>query len=125
MNYEYHIEEDNKIREISMDILGEEEVWGSSYYTPTLLEIVKKLICLLKNDKDICNTCKSCGNIECCGPSRCKFGLKYIENLNQKILKLEKENLATRKTLEMYIKKSGWATNEDIINQEIKFYGED
>ena len=110
---------------MSTDILGEEEVWGSSYYTPTLSEIVKKLICVLKNDKDICDTCKSCGNIECCEPTTCKFGLKYIQSLNEKISKLEKENLVTRKTLESYIKKAGWNTSEDIINQEIQFYGKD
>lgn len=81
---------------------------------------------LLKETHDIyCSTCGSCGKLDCCPPNKCKFGLKYIEHLNEKISKLEKENLATRKALDVYIKKAGWQTNEDIINQEIKFYGKD
>lgn len=72
-----------------------------------------------------CSTCGSCGKLDCCPPNRCKFGLNYIAFLNQQIEDLKKENLATRKALESYIKKAGWNTNEDIINQEIKFYGKD
>lgn len=70
-----------------------------------------------------CSTCGSCGELDCCPPNKCKFGLKYIEYLNNKISKLEKENLSTRKALNAYIKKAGWNTSDDIINQEIEFYG--
>lgn len=70
-----------------------------------------------------CTTCGSCGKLECCPPSTCKFGLNYIKSLNDKIEQLKSENKSTRKALEVYIKKAGWQTNEDIINQEIEFYG--
>jgi intergrase/recombinase len=79
---------------------------------------------LLKEMHEIyCSTCGSCGKLECCPPNKCKFGLDYISNLNKQIEDLKKENKATRKALDAYIKKAGWKTNEDIINQEIEFYG--
>jgi hypothetical protein len=79
---------------------------------------------LLKEMHDIyCSTCGSCGELDCCPPNKCKFGLKYIASLNQQIEDLKKENAATRKALDIYIKKAGWSTNEEIINQEINFYG--
>ena len=70
-----------------------------------------------------CSTCGSCGELDCCPPNKCKFGLSYIQNLNNQIEDLKKENIATRKALESYIKNSGWSITEEIINQEIQFYG--
>lgn len=70
-----------------------------------------------------CTTCGSCGKLECCPPSTCKFGLNYIKSLNDKIEQLKSENKSTRKALSAYIQKAGWQVNEEIINQEIEFYG--
>jgi len=78
---------------------------------------------LIEMHEIYCSTCGSCGKLDCCPPNKCKFGLNYIAFLNQQIEDLKKENIATRKALESYIKKAGWNTNEDILNQEIKFYG--
>ena len=69
-----------------------------------------------KEDSPYCPTCGSCGEEGCCPPTRCKFGLSYIDNLR-------KEISSTRKTLAVYIKKTGFNPTEDIINQEIEFYG--
>lgn len=70
-----------------------------------------------------CSTCGSCGKLECCPPTTCKFGLNYINHLNEQIENLKKENKFTRKALEAYIKKDGWPTNESTIDREIEFYG--
>lgn len=70
-----------------------------------------------------CSTCGSCGKLDCCPPNKCKFGLNYIESLNKQIEDLKKENIATRKALESYIKKDGWSATKEIVDQEIKFYG--
>lgn len=63
-----------------------------------------------------CSTCGSCGEPGCCPPTRCKFGLSYIKGLNEEIA-------ATRKALAAYIKKAGYEPTEEVINQEIDFYG--
>ena len=70
-----------------------------------------------------CSTCGSCGELDCCPPNKCKFGLNYISHLNQKIDDLKKENLATRKALGVYIKKAGYSVNDDIIDKEVEYYG--
>lgn len=64
-----------------------------------------------------CPTCKSCGEEGCCPPSKCKYGLMYIGNL-------QKELNQTRRTLAAYIKKAGYEPTEEIIDQEIDFYGQ-
>lgn len=63
-----------------------------------------------------CLTCGSCGEEGCCPPSTCKYGLNYINNMR-------KELEATRKTLAVYIKKAGYEPTQEIIDQEIEFYG--
>ena len=70
-----------------------------------------------------CSTCGSCGELDCCPPNKCRFGLKYIYELNTKIEELKKENIATRKTLGVYIKNAGFNVTEDIINKEVEHYG--
>jgi hypothetical protein len=79
---------------------------------------------LLKEMHDIyCSTCGSCGELDCCPPNKCKFGLNYISHLNKKIEDLNNENLATRKALGVYIKKAGYNVTEDIIDKEVEYYG--
>lgn len=63
-----------------------------------------------------CPTCGSCGKESCCPSSTCRFGVTYIENLR-------KELQSTRKALGHYIEMMGYKATEDIIDQEIKFYG--
>lgn len=70
-----------------------------------------------------CSTCGSCGKLDCCPPNKCKFGLNYIQNLNNQIEELKKENIATRKALGFYIKSAGFNVTDDIINKEVKYYG--
>ena len=72
-----------------------------------------------------CSTCGSCGELDCCPPKKCKFGLNNISHLYKKIDNLNKENSATRKALGAYIKKSGYEPTKEIIDQEISFYGKD
>ena len=69
-----------------------------------------------KESNPYCPTCGSCGKKDCCPPTRCKFGVSYIDNLRREIW-------STRKALAAYIKMSGFNPTEDIINQEIEFYG--
>ena len=63
-----------------------------------------------------CSTCGSCGKLECCPPNKCKFGVNYIDNLR-------KELSSTRKALGTYIGMRGYNVTEEVINQEIEFYG--
>lgn len=70
-----------------------------------------------------CSTCGSCGELDCCPPNKCKFGLSYISLLNKKIDDLNKENIATRKALGEYIKNAGFNVSEDIIDKEVQYYG--
>ena len=70
-----------------------------------------------------CSTCGSCGELDCCPPNKCKFGLKYINELNNNNEALSKELLATRQTLSEYIKMMGFTPTEKIIGQEIEFHG--
>lgn len=71
---------------------------------------------IMKEKGPYCPTCGSCGEESCCPPSRCKFGLSYIANL-------QKELQMTRKALAKYIEKAGYKATEDIIDQEIEHYG--
>lgn len=71
-----------------------------------------------KENNPYCPTCGSCGEKNCCPPTRCKFGVSYIDNLRIEIS-------STRKALSEYIKMKGFEPTEEIINQEIKFYGKD
>ena len=71
-----------------------------------------------KNFDDYCPTCGSCGENECCPPSRCKFGVSYINELREEIV-------ATRKALGAYIQMMGFQVTEEMIDKEIEFYGRD
>lgn len=62
-----------------------------------------------------CPTCGSCGE-DCCPPSTCKYGVSYINDLR-------KELACTRKALGAYIQMMGYKVTEDVIDQEIDFYG--
>lgn len=63
-----------------------------------------------------CPTCGSCGETGCCSPTRCKYGVHYINELREEIV-------ATRKALAAYIKMMKYEVNDEIIDQEIEFYG--
>lgn len=64
-----------------------------------------------------CDTCGSCGEEGCCPPTKCKYGVLYINGLR-------KEIQATRKTLAVYVAKAGYKVTEDILDQEIDIYGQ-
>jgi hypothetical protein len=63
-----------------------------------------------------CPTCGSCGKENCCPPNKCKFGVNYINNLRNELS-------STRKALGAYIGMKGYNVTEEIINQEVEFYG--
>ena len=67
------------------------------------------------DDSTYCKTCGSCGE-DCCPPSTCKYGVSYINDLR-------KELACTRKALSAYIQMMGYKVTEDVIDQEIDFYG--
>ena len=69
-----------------------------------------------KKEVPHCPTCGSCGKENCCAPNKCKFGVSYIDNLR-------KELSSTRKALGTYIGMRGYNVTEEVINQEIEFYG--
>ena len=76
------------------------------------------------NDHEVyCSTCGSCGEPGCCPPTKCKYGLSYINGLNKEIISLQEDLEKCRKTLAHYIKRAGYEPSENIIDQEIKFYG--
>lgn len=70
-----------------------------------------------------CPTCGSCGEAGCCPPTRCKYGVDYINGLRREQSDLKEELEMTRKALGAYIQMMGFKVTEDIIDQEIEFYG--
>lgn len=82
------------------------------------LEIRNKIMEEETLESPYCLTCGSCGEEGCCPSSTCKYGLNYINNMR-------KELEATRKTLAVYIKKAGYEPTQEVIDQEIEFYGSD
>lgn len=70
-----------------------------------------------------CPTCGACGESGCCPPTRCKYGVDYINELRRQQVDIQEELNKTRKALGEYIKMMGFKVTEDIIDQEIEFYG--
>jgi hypothetical protein len=109
-----------KLKQI-LAIMNQEVYHGFLFSERNLQDLIhiRNEIMNKKQDEEenpYCPTCGSCGKENCCPPSKCKFGLSYVSNL-------QNELLATRKALAIYIKKAGWEPSEKIIDQEIKFYG--
>jgi hypothetical protein len=104
----------------TLAIMTQQVYYGFIFSERNLQDLIHMRNEIMNNEEikknPYCPTCGSCGKNECCPPSRCKFGINYIQNM-------QKELLATRKTLAVYIEMQGYKATEEIINQEINFHG--
>ena len=103
----------------TMAVMTEYVYNGFMFPTHTMHKFMRIREWILEDDEfesPYCPTCGSCGVDGCCPPTTCKYGVDYINDLR-------KELAATRKALAVYIEKSGYKVTEDIIDQEIEYYG--
>ena len=107
----------------SIEYKNNEELYSSREFKDST-EALKNLIDdIVDRYSSYCPTCQSCGEEFCCPPTKCKFGVQYIQNLYKHINELEQDLIAAKKTVKVYLDKQGYKVYNNTVDQEIKFWG--